>query len=152
MKRDTWIAAGAFLSIPLAILSASVICTYAIARGASMQWRMLFRLFCHGIPKRCLTLWEVPMPICARCTAVYAGFLAGLLLFIFFPWIEERLLRLFLFVASAPMIIDGVTQALRLRESTNDLRIATGLAAGLSFGMWALGAIERPQRGEFSTS
>lgn len=152
MKRDTRIAAAVFVAIPLAILSASSACTFAIAQGASAQWRLLFRLFCHGIPRRCLTLWDVPMPICARCTAVYAGFLAGLLLFLVMPWIEERLLRVALYVASAPLIIDGVTQALRLRESTNSLRLATGLAAGVSLGMWALGAIERPQRGEFSTS
>ncbi len=151
MKRDTRIAAAVFVAIPLAILSASLACTFAIAQGASAHWRLLFRLVCHGIPRRCLTLWDVPMPICARCTAVYAGFLAGLLLFLVVPWIDERLLRVVLCIASAPLIIDGVTQALRLRESTNDLRLATGLVAGLSFGMWALGAIERPQRGEFST-
>ena len=53
----------------------------AIAHGASMRWRLAFRLFCHGIPDRCIDLWGVPMPICARCTAIYAGLAVSLLIF-----------------------------------------------------------------------
>ena len=77
MKRDTLIVGAVIAAIAVAILGGSVLCTWAIAHGASMQWRVLFRLFCHGIPSRCLTLWNVPMPICARCTAIYAGLFAG---------------------------------------------------------------------------
>ena len=146
MKRDTLIAGSAFLLIPIGMLSAAVGCTWAIAHGASPMLRLLFRPACHGIPSRCLTIWNTPMPICARCTAIYAGLFIGLLMFFVAPWLNEKFARWTLYVAAVPMGIDGVTQLLRLRESTNSLRIATGSIAGFAFGYWILSAIERRDR------
>ena len=129
-------------AIATAILSASVACTWAIAHGASMRWRLLFRLFCHGIPERCFVLWHVPMPICARCTAIYAGFALAIVVFFLLPRMRERAARIVLVIAIVPLGVDGLTQLLRFRESTNELRLATGLAAGIAFGVWAITAIE----------
>jgi uncharacterized membrane protein len=143
VKRDTLIVGAVIAAIAVAILGGSVVCTWAIAHGASMQWRVLFRLFCHGIPSRCLTLWSVPMPICARCTAIYGGLLAGIVLMPVLPAIRERAARIAMFAAATPLGIDGLTQLTTLRESTNALRIATGLAAGIGFALWALTAVER---------
>ena len=107
-----------------------------------MRWRLLFRVFCHGLPERCLDLWNIPMPICARCTAIYAGLVFSLLLFLILPRVKERVARFILFGAAVPMAVDGLTQLARLRVSSNSLRIETGLLAGLAFGFWALSAIE----------
>lgn len=146
MKRDTKIAFGVVLPIPVLILGASFACTEAIAHAASMQWRLLFRVMCHGIVRRCLTIDGVPMPICARCTAIYAGLIAGLLLFWVLPWLTETMARMIAFATAAAMAIDGFTQLLGLRESTNELRVATGLTVGFAFGLWVLCAIERGLR------
>ncbi|HWW61747.1 MAG TPA: DUF2085 domain-containing protein [Thermoanaerobaculia bacterium] len=143
MKRETRIAASVFIFGPAAMLTAAIACTYAIANGASMRWRALFRLVCHGIPERCLMLFGMPMPICARCTACYGGLILGLAAYLALPWISERLLRKLAWIGAIPIFVDGVTQALRLRESTNGLRVATGLVAGFAFGMWILSAIEQ---------
>ena len=142
MKRDTWIVAAVITAIAGAILSASVVCAWAIAHGASMQWRLLFRLFCHGIPERCLRLWGVPLPICARCTAIYSGLALAAVAFRVLPLLRERTARIILYVATVPMAIDGLTQLARFRESTNGLRVATGVAAGIAFGIWALTSVE----------
>jgi uncharacterized membrane protein len=142
VKRDTRIVAAVVAAIPIAILSAAAICTFAIASGASMKWRMLFRVLCHGIPTRCLQLFDTPMPICARCTGIYLGLLAGLIAFWVLPPIQERMLRVALFVAALPMAVDGITQASLLRESTNGLRVATGFTAAIVFGIWILEAVE----------
>lgn len=142
MSRDTRIAGAVFFGIPLVMLSASTLCTWAIAHGASRSWRLLFRPLCHGIESRCLELWGVPMPICARCTALYVAFAIGLIAFVILPRIEARLLRIAVWAAATPLAVDGITQALRLRESTNGLRIATGSIAGFAFGLWVLSAIE----------
>lgn len=142
MKRDTGIVAAVVAAIPVVILSAATICTFAIAGGASMKWRMLFRVLCHGIPTRCLQFFDTPMPICARCTGIYVGLLAGLIAFVVLPAIQERMLRVALYVAALPMAIDGITQAMTLRESTNGLRVATGFAAAIVFGIWILEAVE----------
>jgi uncharacterized membrane protein len=143
MRRDTKIVAAVVAAIPIAILSAATICTAAIANGASTQWRWLFRVLCHGIPARCLDLFGTPMPICARCTGIYFGLLTGVVAFFVLPWMEERMLRAAMYVAVLPMAIDGITQAMRLRESTNGLRIGTGFGAAVVFGIWILANVEK---------
>lgn len=142
MKRNTRILAATIAFLSTATLAVSVWCTWAIAHGASMRWRLLFRALCHGLPQRCLYIWNVPMPICARCTAIYAGLLAGILLFMVLPRIHAHLARRILAFAAVPMFIDGITQLAMLRESTNLLRIETGLLAGAAFAFWALSEVE----------
>lgn len=143
MKRDTKIVLAFIAAIPTAILSASALCTWAIAQGASMEWRMLFRLMCHGKIERSLELFGAPMPICARCVGIYAGMLLGILAFWAIPLLRERVMRVVAFVAVTPLAIDGLTQLSGLRESTNELRVATGIVAGFAFGLWILSAVER---------
>src|SRR5205814_4602373 len=89
LKRDTAIVAATLAAIATAILSASLACTWLIAHGASMRWRLPFHLLFHGIPERCLHLWGVPMPICARCMAIYAGMAVSLLVFFILPRMSE---------------------------------------------------------------
>jgi uncharacterized membrane protein len=143
MKRDTKIVLAFLAAIPVVILGASALCSWAIARGASMQWRMLFRLMCHGKVERCLELFGAPMPICARCVGIYGGMLLGIVAFWAVPLLREKVMRTVAFLCAAPLAIDGLTQLSGLRESTNDLRIATGIVAGLAFGLWILSAVER---------
>lgn len=143
MKRDTKIVLAFIAAIPTAILGASALCTWAIAQGASMQWRMLFRLMCHGRIERSLELFDVPMPICARCAGIYLGMLFGILAFPAVLRLRERVMRVVAFVAVTPLAIDGLTQLSGLRESTNELRIVTGVIAGFAFGLWILSAVER---------
>ncbi|HET7704772.1 MAG TPA: DUF2085 domain-containing protein [Thermoanaerobaculia bacterium] len=152
MKRDTWIVAGVLGAIAGAIAAGSLLCTIAVAEGASPQWKLLFRLFCHGMPERSLTLFGEAMPICARCFGIYAGLLLGLVTFLAWPKIEERAARLLTFAAALPITIDGVTQAAGLRTSTNALRIATGLAVAIAFAIWALAAVEQRRSSIVTTS
>jgi len=137
VRRYTALALAAFLGL---ILSASVACSWLVAHGWAMQWRLLFRVICHGMPSRCLVLFGVPMPICARCTAIYGGLIAGTLLFALLPAMRELPVRIAAVTACLPMAIDGGTQLLRLRESTNVLRVETGLVAGIAIAMWCLTA------------
>jgi len=147
MRRDTKIVFAFVTAIPALILGAAALCTWAVAHGASPQWRLLFRVLCHGIATRCLTLWGTPMPICSRCVGIYLGMLAGLLAFLLIPRLRERVMRPIAFAAAVPLAVDGLTQLARLRESTNTLRMETGLLAGLAFGLWILSAVEdRSQR------
>ena len=151
MKRDTKIVFAVVAAIPTVILGAATLCSWAIAQGASMRWRLLFRMMCHGRVERCLQLFGTPMPICARCTGIYLGLLAGLFVFPIVPWLRERVMRTVTFIALMPLAIDGVTQLTGLRESVNPLRIATGVIAGLAFGLWILSAVERRGEALFTT-
>jgi len=152
VKRDTRIVFAFVGAIPALILAASAICSWAIAAGASMQWRLLFRVICHGRVERSLELFGVPMPICARCTAIYAGLLIGLVAWWLFRFVREKTMRVVAFVAVTPLAVDGLTQLTGFRESTNELRIATGLIAGIAFGLWILSAVERGDDAVFTAS
>lgn len=152
MTRDTKIVFVAVASIPVTILSAAMACSWAIASGASLRWRALFRPLCHGLVERSLPLWSVPMPICARCTGIYVGMLIGLLAFLVLPRVQEKTMRIVSMVAVTPLALDGFTQLFGLRESTNPLRIATGLVAGLCFGLWVLCAVQRDRDSVFTAS
>ena len=147
MRRDTRIVASFLASLSALILGASTLCAWAVAHGASPRWRLLFRMMCHGIERRCLTLFGVPMPICARCTAIYIGLIAAVSSFMLLrPLIEERAMRIAVFAAAVPMLVDGLTQATGLRESTNVIRLATGFIAAFAFGFWAVNAVENGER------
>jgi uncharacterized membrane protein len=152
VRRDTLIAAGALAAIPIVILSLAVLCTYAEAHGASPLLRLPFRLICHGIRHRCLFLFGTRMPICSRCVGIYLGLFAGIAAFLVMPWVRERVLRVAASAAALLMFADGFTQLLRLRESTNTLRLATGFPFAFLFVMWALSAIERRDERVFTTS
>jgi uncharacterized membrane protein len=150
LKRDTKIVLAFAGSLPALILGAAGLCAWAISLGASMQWRLLFRMICHGKVERSLELFGAPMPICARCTGIYLGLLAGLLAFWLMPLLSEKVMRVTALAALLPLAVDGLTQATGLRESTNGLRIATGLVAGLAFGLWILAAVERRDETAFT--
>lgn len=143
MKRDTRILAAVLAFVSTAILTASLTCAWAISLGASSNWRLPFRALCHGMPQRCLEFAGVPMPICARCAAIYGGLAAGILVFWTLPVLTVAAARRVLVVAAIPMAVDGLTQIAGLRESTNLIRIETGLLAGAAFAFWALTAVEK---------
>jgi uncharacterized membrane protein len=102
--------------------------------------------------ERCLQLVGVPMPVCARCTGIYLGLLAGLFAYRLIPLLRERVMRRIAFLAVVPLGLDGVTQLLGFRESVNPLRITTGVIAGLAFGLWILSAVQRRDETLFTTS
>jgi uncharacterized membrane protein len=143
MSLDGKISALFFGGIMISILLLTLGATAMVAAGGSPLWRLPFHLICHGIESRCLHLWGVPMPICARCVGVYGGGAAASVLFLLLPLLRRHILslRLMLFLV-LPLVIDGLTQATGFRESTNDLRLVTGLTAGTAFLLWALGSIE----------
>jgi uncharacterized membrane protein len=68
------------------------------------------------------------------------------------PWLREGTTRVMLLVAVVPITIDGVTQAIGLRTSTNPLRIATGLAVAIAFAMWALSVVQHKERNAITAS
>ena len=152
MKKETLILGALVGTVAAVILLLAVGCTYIEAHGASHWWRLPFRVLCHGIPHRCLFLFGTRMPICARCTAIYIGLIVGAAAFLIVPGIHEKFLRVVMVLAMLPMAVDGFTQLLRLRESTNTLRIATGFPAAFFFVMWAMSAVERRHEQSFTTS
>ena len=90
----------------------------------------LIPLLCHGKEERCLDYRNHKFPLCARCTGIYLGFITVLLFEMLVTLPPGRLLPVYL-ALGVPATIDGVTQLIGSRESSNPLRIATGFAGGV---------------------
>jgi uncharacterized membrane protein len=80
------------------------------------------------------------MAVCSRCFAVYASFLTVGLAFSAWRtltrkrWDEIPLWSLGILVL--PMVLDGITQLVGLRESTQVLRAITGTLVGAGVGLF----------------
>ena len=88
-------------------------------------------IICHRLPERSFFFRGHQFPVCARCTGFYIGFFSCIL-FKYFGLIPKFSFNLIIAAMLAtPLIFDGVTQALGLRESNNALRFVTGIMFGL---------------------
>jgi uncharacterized membrane protein len=93
-------------------------------------WRIGTVIHCHQRPERSFFLDGRQVPICARCFGVLIGTAMV-------PLYCHNLLVATVLIAA--MFLDGGTQLLRLRESTNWLRFITGIGFAIGCG----GFIER---------
>jgi len=113
-------------TVSLLFFAASLI-QPALSGDASRQLGELLGKTCHRFPHRSLHLpWGIS-GLCARCTAFWAAMgltCLGLLMGLRPPGLACGVLLI------APLVVDGGLQYTGLYESTNFLRILTGLAAG----------------------
>jgi uncharacterized membrane protein len=88
-------------------------------------------LVCHQDSKKTLIIGEQLVPVCARCTGAYLGFLVGYVVILFRKKKANGPPNLWVtLVLSIPMIVDVATQVLGVRESMPSLRLLTGLFFG----------------------
>ena len=109
----------------------------------------LYRPMCHQLPGRSFFVFGAQMPVCARDIGIYGGMLLGALAFPFvFGMRSTKLLPLWMFVgAMIPIGIDGGVQLVSghfplpiigVYESTNPVRLATGLFMGVTMSVYAI--------------
>ncbi len=127
--------------VPWALLS--VMGHTPLAVGISDAVFRFFSIFCHQLPWRSLFFDGIQMPVCARCASIYLATALGLI-FLRLKGFGEKEFRMnwLLFVLLlAPTGIDGTTQLFGWRESTNALRLVTGVPYGLAYAYilaWAV--------------
>ena len=88
---------------------------------------------CHRRSSRSFFVRNRQFHVCARCT----GLIAGYIISPFLLPVSEYAFKVFM-VSCTALILDGVTQLMKWRESNNSLRLITGLLTGstaLSF-LW----------------
>ena len=85
--------------------------------------------FCHRQKDRSVEFFGLENFLCARCLGIVLGIISGAITSIFFQSISY----VFIIMMVVPLIIDGSTQSLELRTSSNPLRLVTGVMFG--FGM-----------------
>lgn len=137
------------VSITFAILAGAILLSAGVAAivmgiGAPEMIRLPFRIFCHGIASRSIEIAGTPMPICARCTGIYAGMLCAALMWLIRGWSQRIGVAGWVAVLMIiPLAIDGTTQAAGLRESVNALRLLTGFLAGAGAIGWVMTVVAR---------
>lgn len=103
-----------------------------------VPWNLVYSVgdrFCHQMEDRTVVLGGNEMAFCARCTGVWLGLFAGLLLISFFEIpLDSSLVWIFIF-GLIPMAVDGGGQLLGLWESFNFVRLLTGFLAGVVGGV-----------------
>jgi len=82
-------------------------------------------LVCHQKPDRSFHLWATRMPVCARCTGIYLGAVAGILLR------SAKAARSTLLLASLPTIATLVFEWITGVTPSNTVRFAAGLPLGM---------------------
>jgi uncharacterized membrane protein len=88
--------------------------------------------YCHQMFQHSILIGDFELPFCSRDTAIYVGCLIGgiLPMYVKLPKFTQSLAVAALLMI--PMAADGITQSiLIMRESTNTLRIVTGLLFGI---------------------
>jgi uncharacterized membrane protein len=100
-------------------------------RTQSLLWRVALVARCHQRPDRSYVFHGRQVPLCARCL----GMLVGAVLV---PLYCTNLR--FAATLIAAMLLDGLTQAMHLRESRNWLRLLTGVGFALGCGGFLLRA------------
>lgn len=97
--------------------------------------RFFSQFICHRIPERTFKIRGYYFPVCSRCTGIYLGAFSYFI-YAFFFYIDYNLFIILsaLFMVT-PTTIDGLTQLFSSRESSNILRFATGLFAGIGFAI-----------------
>jgi uncharacterized membrane protein len=87
---------------------------------------------CHQIAARSFYLNGNEMPFCSRDVGVFVGLVAGMALVL----VARPKPRIFIpLLGLVPMAIDGGLQILTSYESSNLLRLSTGLLAGISIAL-----------------
>jgi len=97
-------------------------------------WHLGLLIHCHQRSDRSFFWRGRQVPICARCFGLTLG-AASVPLYSHNQYLALAMITV--------MLLDGVTQALRLRESNNLLRFATGFGFAIGLGGLLAGALHR---------
>tara|TARA_B100000780_G_C21018455_1_gene408082 strand:+ start:5 stop:358 length:354 start_codon:yes stop_codon:yes gene_type:complete len=81
---------------------------------------------CHQLPHRSFFWNGKQFPICARCTGIHIGYLT-MPIFLFNLWTPSIWFSIFMIL---PTYLDGLRQHITKKESTNVIRVVTGVISG----------------------
>lgn len=98
--------------------------------AASIYW--LGDANCHQLASRSYFLNGNEMPFCARDLGIFIGLVLGMALALV---IKTRPPVLLVLLGFLPMALDGGWQLLTSYESTNEIRLLTGILAGVAAAM-----------------
>lgn len=95
---------------------------------------------CHQKAERSFFINGNQMPFCSRCTAIWLGLAIGLGFMVFYKIQLDGKFIFAIIIGLVPVGIDGLGQNFGFWESTNAIRVVTGLMIGIVCGA-AIGLI-----------
>ncbi|MFB6075545.1 MAG: DUF2085 domain-containing protein [Candidatus Aenigmatarchaeota archaeon] len=90
---------------------------------------------CHRKESRSFHTNSHQSIVCTRCSSIYIGFLLTFVFLLLYGFYYVNISIIFAILLIVPIIIDGLTQAMKYRKSNNKLRIVSGLMLGSSFSL-----------------
>jgi len=114
-----------------------------LIQNMSFPWNFVYTAgdrLCHQIAERSFFINGNQMPFCARCTAIWLGLAIGLGFMVFYKIELDEKFLFAIIIGLVPIGVDGIGQLFGFWESTNIVRLATGLLAGSICGI-AIGII-----------
>ncbi len=113
--------------------------TFAPLLADTLIADILYRFYgvvCHQFASRSITLHDHSLAVCARCSGIYIGFLAGVIAVRLSPGLRNIHWRpvMLLAVSVVPMVIHVAGEMTRIIEPSLTVRAATGVwfGAGIS--------------------
>lgn len=134
--------------ITFTFVSLIVAAPVAYAHGYGALAFVIYRTFgylCHQIPQRSFYIEEQPLAVCARCTGLYFGFVAGVMIYPLVCSVRRTgsPARVWLLVAAAPTVIDFALGFFGVWENTHLSRSLTGALLGAACPFYVVpGAVD----------
>lgn len=122
-------------TVTLGFVSLIVIAPLSLEHGHDFAALVIYKTFsrlCHQIPERSFYLDGHPLAVCARCTGIYFGFAAAVLLYPLMRSLKrsDAPHRLWLLVALMPTALDFALDFLGVWQNTHLSRSITGALLG----------------------
>jgi uncharacterized membrane protein len=128
------------VAIPAAAFAARPGVTVGIQVSAALPYA-IGAIVCHQQPARSFALWSHQLPVCARCTGLYAGAaLVALVAAVHAPRVVRR--RAVLFMAALPTIATLAYEWSTGIMPSNLLRAITGVVLGAAVALIILSALD----------
>jgi uncharacterized membrane protein len=134
---------GAAAAVAATLVGMILLAPAARAHGWGVSSLVLYQAFkpiCHQIAERSFHLEGFPLAVCARCTGLYAGLLAGLLCYPLARGLKRADVprREWVIAAALPTSIDFALGFFGLWENTHWSRFLTALVLGGSAAFFVM--------------
>ena len=130
-------------ALVMVFVSLTALAPVALAHGHDSSAYILYEMFgrvCHQLPERAFYVEGHPFAVCARCTGIYFGFAAGVLVYPFARSLRraDAPERKWLLFAAIPMLLDFTLGFFGIVENNHLSRSATGALLGAVVAFYVL--------------
>lgn len=141
--RKVWIVTLGVVALWIGLIIAPPLLLSAGSSTGSSTIYTFFSYICHQMPDRSIHLAGHQLAVCTRCSGVYFGLLAGILIYPLFRPIDEiePIPRFWLFLSLIPITIDWSLTVFGIWENTHISRFVTGFILGVACAVFIIPAL-----------